>query len=121
MMPPERYSFHAGQNPRNRAFRISGFQTCPKLPFHAAVPELERAGRGYPWVGDEPTTPQNNPQRAPRVSEKELHGRSGIPRVNVGIRASQSDFAAPARFGNGFSPAKQRSLLAGLSILKKLA
>jgi hypothetical protein len=40
MMPPERSSFRAGKNRRNRAFRIREFQTRPRLPFHAAVPEL---------------------------------------------------------------------------------
>jgi hypothetical protein len=68
MMPPKRYSFRAGQNRRNRAFRVSGFQTCLKLPFRATVPELWRAGRRCTGLGEVPTTPRNKPQRAPRVS-----------------------------------------------------
>jgi hypothetical protein len=44
MMVPKRYTFPAGQNRRNRAFRISGFQIRPMLPFQAAIPKLWLAG-----------------------------------------------------------------------------
>src|ERR1039458_4618583 len=44
-------------------------QSHPKLPFHAAYPELNRATSRYPRLGEKPPTPQNKPQRAPRSEE----------------------------------------------------
>jgi len=79
---------------------------CPKgIPFtRVKTEETERSesegcrlARSYPFtqlrqscsglagdihgVGDGPTTSQNKPQKAPRVSEKEVCGDSGIPRA----------------------------------------
>ena len=71
---------------RNRAFRISGFQARPPLPFHAPHPGLWWAYCDAHGSSTSPLRPKTNPSGTHRCSEKEVHGSSGARRVNVGIR-----------------------------------
>jgi len=70
---------------RNRAFRISGFQARPPLPFHAPHPGLWWAYCDAHGSSTSPLRPKTNPSGTHRCSEKEVHGSSGARRVNVGI------------------------------------